>query len=254
MEREIWRKVFLEITLRAMRKVHLSHAPWELGKVLITEDDLPKLNDGYGVLLALETTVASEISNEFIYSSFTSGMKFQYKNEEPKPKYYEIQREKQFTYKNKKLFKGIDGDINTKQVDLVLRRWDEQKQIHNTLIIMELKRYNLYSFDISTGRVTPKGSNINEIKRDLKNLGVFKDKWEILKVKDYSEHTTCTPYMLIWGEANMNQAQSLLSDFKTNFNIEDTKVYIKWMPLTIVEMTRTQPIVTEWLWIALLEI
>jgi len=178
----VWREVFLEVALRAIKKVHLSHTPWRLKKYEIDKEELRALNEGEAIFLALETTIASEISNEFIYSSFTNGMNIGDKNAKPDlvkpyPRYYEILREVSFNNVNDgKLFyklrpsreqlKNLKStsyndetpDQQSNVVDLIVRRWEKYDEgltgpEYKQPALIELKRYNKYEFSISEGTV-----------------------------------------------------------------------------------------------------
>ncbi len=70
----IWSDIFLELSLRAIRKLHIDYGIWGLGQsdTIELRERLQSVNQGPGIELALETTVGAAIAQEFINSSFTN--------------------------------------------------------------------------------------------------------------------------------------------------------------------------------------
>ena len=48
-KKSIWDKVFIEIALRAARKLHLEYGMWGLGQKIKDESDFKKINSGPGI-------------------------------------------------------------------------------------------------------------------------------------------------------------------------------------------------------------
>lgn len=248
----IWREIFLEVTLRAFKKTHENHTPWHLNKNQVTKEDIKKLNGGEGVLLALETTVASDISTEFINSMFTNGL-----ITEKKPRYYDIKREVTFKPINKSncVFKNSIGDKQcSKKVDLVIRRIenDNEKTLEHIPVIIELKRYQLYDFEIGSGNVTVQKPNLSGILRDIENLRSVKKHWAEFENTDYSKYKTCLIYQLVWGDVNTKDVANLKSKLSKELIIPEEQVFLRWFPRTISDNGKPQ--VEKWIWLALIEI
>lgn len=263
----------MEIALRALKNVHLTHTPWKMKKRELGVDELRELNEGIGIFLALETTVASAISNEFIYSSFTSGMHIKSEGaDEAESRYFEILREVTFkTTDESKLFLNDDLDVTQSEnnVDLVTRRW-KNAEVEFPPSLIELKRYNKYNFKIQSGKASKAGTNCDGIIRDILNLKVIRtninnislDKSTELKINNFGDDRNVYLYVLTWG---IFEAEGEISDVR-DFLFNELKhggvdliakkdVRLKWLPLKFVDdNTGAPPQIKEWLWLALIEI
>lgn len=275
----VWREIFLEIALRALKRVHLSHSPWLLRKNKVDVKEIRFLNNGQGVFHAQETTVASEISNEFIYSSFTNGMLIGNKgNVDPNDdfdystRYFEVHREISIAaVDSKKTFFNQNGKQEQKSnvIDLIVRRWEYINNAPNYKrpSLIELKRYDLFKkVNIGNGESLKIGSNIGEIYRDIKNLLLLQDYWPYVKNEtnnfEFRDPIWAIPflYILTWGiytdAVDIKDKLKKLLEVKFN-NVDVNDIHIKWMPISIKEdkdLINNTPQVDEWLWLALIEV
>lgn len=268
----IWRDVFLEIALRAIKKIHFSHTPWMLKKQEIRSNDLKLLNENEAIFTARETTVADEISNEFIYSTFTHGLKIEDENgKDYSARYYEINREVYFNMQ-------IKGKTKECYVDLITRRWEPDPQkngdpIYKLPQLIELKRYSPSSVDIANGNAEEQKENIKSIKKDIKKLQDLYANWSKLKHSANSDdvNTFLTRnnehpllYVLTWGRYPIIKQSSNTSKIKDKeniireklrkdlgkSNIKNDMIFLRWSPLIINDLCD----IDTWLWLALIEI
>ena len=103
---ESWKFPFLEIAVRAIRKVHIEHGMWGIGQHNKSPEVFSKMNVGHGIELAHETSVCAQITQDFINSRFTNGNVYN-----DQQRFYEIDREVKI-YKDDKTEKQIDIFIN----------------------------------------------------------------------------------------------------------------------------------------------
>ena len=70
-----WAKYFMELALRAIRRVHYEYGLWSIGQHWLTNQSEPLLlNMGYGIELADEPTVCAAIIQEYLNSPLVAGV------------------------------------------------------------------------------------------------------------------------------------------------------------------------------------
>jgi hypothetical protein len=90
----VWREIFLEIAVRAIRKVHYDFAIWELGQGKLLIENFKKLNQGYGINYAPEESVRDAITQEIMLT----GLWKQHTIQDEKRSYW-VDREVNIPYK-----------------------------------------------------------------------------------------------------------------------------------------------------------
>jgi hypothetical protein len=266
-----WRKAFMEITLRAFRKLHIEYGAWGIGQSSNDTTKWKNLNVGHGVELALETTVCAAISQEFINSPFTNGLHL--KSNDRKARKYEINREV--------TIKRSEVKDDEKRVDLFINRYKDisgEIVFYKYPVIIEAKRAHYFTSDISIGLRSEKIEKVNGyngLKEDLSKLreirNIIKSKKFIIKASGYenqkeeSQLKNAFLYLLFWGITEVHagnekwakepyeMAEKIESKLLTDNNYE-----LKWMPLKWDFLSEKNcsghPEVTEWLWIMLVEV
>ena len=96
-----WALVFIEIALRAVRRVHYEYGRWGIGRPWrMDAEKSRRINMGAGVELADELTVCAAITQEFIGSPSVAGRWVEAGN--PTEWYFQIDREQRWYTKNPK--------------------------------------------------------------------------------------------------------------------------------------------------------
>ena len=99
-----WATVFIEIALRAIRRVHYEHGLWGIGRQWeMKRLKARRLNTGKGIELADERAVCAAITQEFINSPSLTGLWVEEKGQPNQQRYFTVDREKQYTDKSKKV-------------------------------------------------------------------------------------------------------------------------------------------------------
>src|SRR6266542_2797570 len=102
-----WAAVFIEIALRAVRRVHYEHGLWGIGRQWeMNRLKAQRINMGQGIELADERTVCAAITQEFMNSPSLTGLWTEEKDdgsEEQQERYFTIDREKEYTDNSKKV-------------------------------------------------------------------------------------------------------------------------------------------------------
>jgi hypothetical protein len=264
-EKEItWRTAFMEIALRAFRKLHIEYGAWGIGQSTNTVSDWENLNVGHGIELALETSVCAAISHEFINSPLTNGLYI--KSNDYEERRYEINRE---------------VTIGSKRFDFFITRYKKDSfgdvLFYKYPAIIQAKRAHYFSSDITRGirnELVEKIEGDNGLKADLIKLRQGRD---IIKLKNYtvrkSEHDNqyinnqwdnAFLYLLFWGISNKDNNSSFgnepiaITNRIENGLLKDNNYVLKWMPLKWRNVSNKGnsecPEVFEWIWIMLIEV
>lgn len=242
-----WRKAFIEVTLRAFRRLHVDYGMWGLGQTSNKVMQFEHLNEGPSVELALETAICSAISQEFISSPLTNGAYIE--PSDKKERRYEIHRE-------------IRLGKELRRIDLVINRFKRESKIYfyKYPVIIEAKRAHYFKPDIATGKRGAKQKRIKDLRNDVKKLRQFRiditNKKSNLSIDGYDNKIKdAFLYLLFWGVAKegikdwqktpTNIAKEIDKDILKKDNFE-----LRWMPLYWDKTPQTK----EWLWIMLVEI
>lgn len=239
---KVWREIFLEIALRAIRRTHYEFGTWELGQTRLTLKDFSRLNQGNGISFAPEETVRDSISQEIILS----GLWKQHPIEGEKRSYW-IDREVRIFFKDK-TDQYFDIDIIFKRIETKAK--DKQPTLPT---LIEAKRFELVTIDLKTKKVKvgrPQFDNINKDILKLKLLkDVFKNKKIIIKNKQFKAFRT---YILIWGLGHdeFNVKNDFIDKLKDGKYLSKTEMSIKYLPIQWNKQLR----VIKYLWIGLFQI
>lgn len=89
-----WVAVFIEIVLRAMRKIHFDYIVWGIGRQWKMSPEKAKLiNMGHGIELVDERFVCATITQEFMNSPAVAGFWAKDEKEKEELRYFTIDRE-----------------------------------------------------------------------------------------------------------------------------------------------------------------
>jgi hypothetical protein len=247
----IWDKIFLELSLRATRKIHIDYGMWGVGQLSGNLDKrLEKLNHGPGIELALETTVGAAITQEFINSPLTNGL---YHNDDYK--HYEIDREMTFESTGDK----FSGGKSKKRVDIIIDRYkykDSKPEYFAKPSIIELKRAHKFKPDITNGTAGNRLKNVKSIIKDLDDLVLLNklhsEKKLKTKLKYYGQVETFFLYSLFWGTTNGKSGSptKIVDEIKKTHNGREQ---IKYFPLYWADNI-DKPEIKKWFWICLFEL
>lgn len=141
----VWKNIFIEIALRAMRRLHLDYGLWGLGQEFGSNLNFETLNQGPGIEITDETAVCAAITQEFINSRFTNGL---YINKEPR--HNEILREISFTSSSRNL------------VDIFIDRYEKKDNLTYYFrypAFIQAKRVHYFTPEIATGSRKSKKEN-----------------------------------------------------------------------------------------------
>lgn len=242
-----WARVFIELALRALRRVHHDYIVWSIGYGKREERKHVLLNQGRGIELADERTVCAAITQEYIYSGFTSGCWINpdpTANVEGGVRYWQIERETK--YPNSR-----------SHCDLIIWRVNEDgtRGIWQPAYI-EAKRARLWT-STRLGNQTeqpPRNYQITSKKKDIKRL-----RRHILNgVTEWGPFA----HLLIW---NVLDKQAKEEDTPEGFikQLDDPGIRIhqnKWVPLAWDDPhqnstgSKAHPKPTRSLWVCLAEI
>lgn len=247
-----WRKPFMELAVRAVRKVNYDYSAWSIGQQINNDIKPENLNQNLGFLHANETAVCDAITLEFMNSPFTNGVKI-----DGKLKYYSILREENFKYADStRKLQSKNEEKSNKRVDLVVNRYtlDNGPQISKIPILIEAKRYHYMKSDILTGKPKSIKTKSESIIKDMGYLQHIRDNKNELEYsfKDI-EPETFFIYILIWGLHNKKKKYRKKPSeiLEEKFKITSSEAYemrmipIKW---------DNEGEVSDYIWICLAEI
>ena len=204
----IWRELFLDIALRAIRRTHYEFGIWELGQSKLKLTDFLNLNQGNGINFAPEESVRDAIAQEIIYS----GLWKQHPIED-EPRSYWIDREVRISYDmrealkfeiyKKYLSKKVNNNPeNIFNIDIVFKRIEEKSNDNKPTIpvLIEAKRFELVTINLIDKSMKIGKPQFRDIDSDILKLkilkDIYKDKEITIKDKQYKGFQT---YILVWG-------------------------------------------------------
>ena len=263
----IWNIIFIELALRAMRRLHREYGVWGTGQAtaIDNKERIAKLNTGAGIELADERDVAAAINQEFINSPFTNGSVI-----DDQDRRYEILREVDFESKQE----NANDGMKKKYVDMVITRYSQKNgkiDYKYPSVLLELKRVPRFKPNTLTGEAEDSDLTvaINAVVEDLKRLNQINKRKKSSPSKLKSEAAshlitesgkkpfiTCT---FFWGTMEANQSETSLkkaiNELKEEFdNTKAMEPLIRYMPLTWDGNDKQdKPKVTKWLWLCLYE-
>ena len=209
-----WASVFIEIVLRAIRRVHYEHGMWGIGRQWeMNSFKAQRINMGQGIELADERAVCAAITQEFIASPSMTGLWIEERKDgsrEEETRYFAIDREKEYTDKSKK-------------VDIFISKYrlEENKPIPiEEPAFIEAKRARLWMPEIRSGLASKKESQHEKVQEDIKRLRS--------EMRARLDKIHC--HVLVWG---LYQKDCLKDHPDTFFEKFDNNVKIhqlRWLP------------------------
>lgn len=254
---KIWDKIFIELSLRALRKLHIDYGMWGLGQKE-DESNFDNINNGPGIELALETHVGAAITHEFINSAFTNGFYFKKKNRR-----YEIHREVSFKKKDKgKFLIGASDEKKRIAIDLLIRRFEYNKEdeiVYCNPSLIQLKRAQPIIPRIYIGGRENISVNYEGILNDLRYLETIykyhlKEDLETgSKEYRYESAKDMHLYSLFWGVLDsISKPEEIIAHIKVKYGYSFKDTNTKYSPLNYKKGTNP-PEVKDWLWVSLVE-
>jgi hypothetical protein len=248
-----WVTVFLEVALRAIRRVHLEYGIWGAGRQWKTGPGRPSLiNMGPGIELADERAVCAAITQEFMVSPSLTGL-WRGKGKTD-VRFFAISREELYKSRRTKRAEKVDLFIEKCQQT----RLGKFKVIEPPSLI-EAKRARRWQINLKTGRVKPYSPR-TQIKAVLEDVLRLQDERKARKPKPVYIH------LLVWGLYGDRANDPL--DHPTAFFQEVRRVsssscqlsgpYVRWLPMkwdSPANATKSEnPIVRSSAWVALAEV
>lgn len=251
-----WVQVFLEIALRAIRRVHLEYGIWGAGRQWkIGPHNVADINMGHGVELADERTVCAAISHEFMVSPSVTGM-WQEEGQSDL-RFFGIQREQRYSTP------APSG--RARLVDLVVEKYEHKSNgyfvVDKPRSYIEAKRVRVWRADLKTAAVEVEGTQTDRIVADINKL---REERKILLEKG----ETIFIHLLIWGiyqdtpdgksAERSDDPFAFFTDLRTKTDATLEGPYVRWLPIkwdnpTPDSKTRV-PVVSRFAWVALSEI
>lgn len=239
-----WAEVFVEIALRAIRRIHYEYGIWGIGRQWkMRRENTEKINMAHGIELADEPSVCAAITQEFMNSPSVAGL-WEDKGQ-TKDMYFGIEREK--AYKFDKF----------KRADIFLQKFKRNKKGDFDPVkcpsFIEAKRARLWSMNLSTGKARMSRSQHGDVKDDIKKLR----KEMSYRVSQGLEQVLC--HILVWGVYDKSR-KTLCSPeaFFAKVGDADIEMHkrVKWLPLVwdVSKKADNNIKVTKSLWIALAEV
>jgi len=249
-----WASVFIEVSLRAIRRVHYEYGMWGVGRQReMSREAAGRINTGRGIELADERAVCAAITQEFIGSPSLAGRWVEPATDGTSPleeRYFEIDREMAYATR-----KG-------QKVDLFVRK----HKLEGTLFkrvpfpsFIEAKRARIWTPDISTGGATPGSPQIQDVREDIGKLKVEIEHRE----QNSSTEERIRGQVLVWGIYGQESYHDHPVTFFNKVGSEVRLHALRWLPLGWPQPTNTnelqsatlQPLMpTATLWLALAEV
>lgn len=244
-----WATIFIEVALRAIRRVHYEHQMWGVGRQWqMNRLKARRLNMGQGVELADERMVLAAITQEFINSPSLTGFWVEESSEgqrQEEGRYFTINREMEYTDKSKKV------DIFVQKY--VMKNGTELEPVEKPSFI-EAKRARCWIPEIVDGTARRDELQHSAVQKDIDKL---RDEMRIRKPED-SIHC----HVLVWGIYTENCEADHPLKFFEKFD-DCVKIHqVRWLPVEwtcpsfqdILDSKVELPKVDAALWVALAEV
>lgn len=228
-----WASVFIEVALRAVRRVHYEYGLWGIGPQWKMDRQVAeRINAGQGIELALETAVCAAITQEFMNSPALAGLWVE-KGPDGKPdqevRYFMIDREK--TY--------LTG--TQQRVDLFVQKFTpkggtphgELEPVEHPSFI-EAKRARLWTARIETGEAEHKREQVADVQADVKKL-----KDEIEHRSTLAKEERIRGHVLVWGvygDEDVKYQDHPVEFFQKVGNVQLHS--LRWLPLQWTQPSR----------------
>lgn len=249
---KVWREIFLEFALRAMRKAHYDFGIWELGQRDLMLQDFYNLNQGNGINFAPEETVRDIISQEILLSGIWKRHKI-----EKKYRSYWIDREIKIDYnianiENKELYtqylKSPESTNKYFKIDLLFQRVQTKVPV-----LIEAKRFELLKIDLKSKKVKKGKPQFKGISNDIIKLKLLKEVYKGKKIKiNDTFFTDFRTYILVWGVApiNFNVKTNFIQKLSQRQYLSKSEMAFKYLPISWTDKMK----VTKKLWVGLIEV
>lgn len=250
-----WVSVFLEVALRALRRVHFEYGVWGAGRQWRSGPDRPSvINMGHGLELADERAVCAAIVQEFMSSPSLTGLWQEEARSELR--FFGVLREQPY--------KASADPKRPEMVDLIIEKYEHKDGIFDVFkprSFIEAKRARLWQVDLAHGKARPgRRPQLDAVVHDIEKLRRERE----ARLRDGERIYL---QILVWGiydEAG-NGSPSKHSDHPDDFfNTLSQKSeavlegpYARWLPIrweTSTNVGTRNPVVTRSAWIALAEV
>jgi hypothetical protein len=251
-----WASVFIEVALRAVRRVHYEYGLWGIGPQWeMNRQRARRINAGQGIELAFETAVCDAITQECIRSPSMAGV---WVDDGPdgepdkEMRYFTVEREQSY----------LTGD--NQKVDLFLRKYslkdgkpgEELKPVKLPSFI-EAKRARRWTADIKSGKAKYQARQLKNVQNDLQKL-----KAEITHRSALADDKHILGHVLVWGVYGKGKHQDHPVTFFNEVGNGVELHALRWLPLQWDQPSRDQlknaelgiPKVQAALWIGLAEV
>jgi hypothetical protein len=233
-----WMKRFMEVALRALRRVHYDYQLWSLSQDWTSETDPTAYNTGPGIECADELTVCAAITQEFVHSAVTTGAYVahdQHMNVKSGQRFYAIYRE--VPYPN----------APSRKVDIAIDRVDPRTdRAYGAPVFIEAKRAVLVGTKLAEGFTGPPRLQLPEIREDIEKLRA---------THSLPDERRVLPYLLVWGlHPRAVVAASTPSSLEIAVNDRELRLRTeRWCPIAW-NSRKSSPRTDQFLWIALFEV
>jgi hypothetical protein len=235
-----WLKVFLELAVRALRRLNYEFAPWTIGQSSHADitNKLGMINSSDGLKYVLETEVCTGITLEFMHSGFTNGG---------------------WIFDDSRRY-SVDREItiDSKRVDLFVNRYTindtGEKSYSANPVLIEAKRVKYFIPDLKEGegrgfdnydKITEDINKLKEVRSFIQNNG---------KIRGYDKFNFDNPfiYVMFWGLTD--KPKELRTEIMKELECPEKDLEncnIRFFP---TKWEQSGPEITEWGWVCLFEI
>ena len=281
-EEKKWVTVFLEVALRAIRRVHLEYGIWGAGRQWITDADrAPLINTGYGIELADERAVCAAIVQELMTSPAAAG--YWREDGDLEFRIFAPDREEEYKTPSEKGY--------TQKVDLYIEKYEPTEpcgkgklKVRQPPSFIEAKRAQRWTIDLGSWEKGEEAVKLEErqttkICADIKKL--HRERENRWNRKGHRKDKIYT-HVLVWGTYGedpkngkplsfSDHPYTFFDEIKKELRNRDTtpgkdtvlieKPSVRWLPTKWDwdpppdgSSGRQCPIVLRWVWVALAEV
>lgn len=238
-----WPNIFIEIALRALLKLHHEYIIWANPNIANNKSNIKDLNQGQGIEFADERTVCAAITQEFIYSSYTSGKLFAQDTARKGGRYWRIYRELPYCKGSRQI------------LDIRVERYNPRtNEAIGGSACIEAKRINRWVQRLENNDgVTRKPTPIEEIEKDINKLNELCQK----EKRNGNDRDPLKAWLLLWNivDIPITKNNDKPDYIKKKFNLGEQE--IRWAPLSWENdnpNTCEKIKITKALWVSLVEI
>jgi hypothetical protein len=240
-----WTRIFIEIALRGLLRLHLDYLLWSLPQTWRTELDSGLLTSGPGVAFADEPTVCAAISQEFMVSRSVSGGWIDAPSEgriEAGRRFFRLSREVQYP-------------SSRERTDLCVERIDPNSEsVIGRPAFIEAKRAFRWSTKLGASTASATVPLLTEISADIEKLR---------RTCHGNSSLDKAPrgYVLVWNITDQNRGTEV-SPIEYLERLGDSSLVlwqVRSAPLASprkapAEFSLMDATVNRWLWVAMMEV